>query len=93
MVKTFTVEDLINELSNYPPTMPVFFYDADKERDSCLQVLELNGPRLEPEDDGLIIPSTPYYCKGVSNIEQYWATHGMTPILCLREKTWQEEMK
>ena len=44
MAKTMTVEDLMSQLSVYPPNMPIFFYDIDKERDSCLEVLELAGP-------------------------------------------------
>ena len=90
MVKTMTVEDLMSQLSVYPPNMPIFFYDIDKERDSCLEVLELAGPYLDPDDDCSIRPTSPYYCKGVCNVEDYWQENGTTIFLCLREKTFRE---
>jgi hypothetical protein len=85
MTKTMTVEQLMQELAAYPPNLPVFFYDFDKERDSCLQKLELNGLRMDPDDGGMLTYHTPYYCKGRSAVEEYWAENGFCPILCLRE--------
>lgn len=82
----------MNILSTYPPHMPVFFYDVDKERDSMIEVVELAGPISDVEETGDISWSTPYYCKGVSNIEDHWQTNGMCPILCMREKTlWERK--
>ena len=92
MVKTMTIGELINILSIYPPHMPIFFYDADKERDSMIEVVELAGPISDVEETGDVSWSTPYYCKGVSNIEDHWQTNGMCPILCMREKTlWERK--
>jgi len=85
MAKTMTVAELTRALSEYPPDLPIFFYDFDKERDSCLQILELNGSRIEVDDGGYLKHHTPYYCKGYSSIEEYWAENGFCPILCLRE--------
>lgn len=92
MAKTMTVEELMSILSTYPGHMPIFFYDADKERDSMIEVVELAGPAMDVEETGDISWSTPYYCKGVSNIEEHWMMHGMCPILCMREKTlWERK--
>ena len=92
MAKTMTVEELMNILSTYPGHMPIFFYDADKERDSMIEVVELAGPAMDVEETGTISWNTPYYCKGVSNIEEYWMAHGMCPILCMREKSlWERK--
>lgn len=92
MAKTMTVEELMSILSTYPGHMPIFFYDADKERDSMIEVVELAGPISDVEETGDISWSTPYYCKGVSNIEDHWQTNGMCPILCMREKTlWERK--
>lgn len=92
MAKTMTVEELMNILSTYPGHMPIFFYDADKERDSMIEVVELAGPAMDVEETGTISWNTPYYCKGVSNIEEHWMAHGMCPILCMREKTlWERK--
>lgn len=85
MAKTMTVGELMDILSTHPPHVPIFFYDADKERDSCIEVVELNGPIKEPEETGDIVWGTPYYCKGVSHIEEHWKENGLCPILCLRE--------
>lgn len=43
MVKTMTAGELMKQLATFPPELPIFFYDMDKERDSCLEVLELAG--------------------------------------------------
>lgn len=92
MAKTMTVEGLMNILSTYPGHMPIFFYDADKERDSMIEVVELAGPAMDVEETGTISWNTPYYCKGVSNIEEHWMAHGMCPILCMREKSlWERK--
>lgn len=92
MAKTMTVEQVMNILSTYPGHMPIFFYDLDKERDSCIEVVELAGPRSDVEEGGDIVWGTPYYCKGNSNIEEHWGENGMCPILCMREKTaWERE--
>lgn len=92
MAKTMTVEELMNILSTYPGYMPIFFYDADKERDSMIEVVELAGPAMDVEETGTISWNTPYYCKGVSNIEEHWMAHGMCPILCMREKSlWERK--
>ena len=92
MAKTMTIGELINILSTYPDYMPVFFYDMDKERDSMIEVVELAGPTMDVEETGDISWSTPYYCKGVSNIEDHWQTNGMCSILCMREKTlWERK--
>ena len=90
MVKTMTAGELMKQLATFPPELPIFFYDMDKERDSCLEVLELAGPYLDPDDDCSIRPTSPYYCKGVCNVEDYWQENGTTIFLCLREKTFQE---
>lgn len=92
MAKTMTVGELMDILSVYPPHMPIFFYDADKERDSMVEVVELAGPISDVEETGDISWSTPYYCKGISNIEDHWQANGMCPILCMREKTlWERK--
>lgn len=92
MSKTMTVGELMDILSTHPPHVPIFFYDADKERDSMIEVVELAGPISDVEETGDISWSTPYYCKGVSNIEDHWQTNGMCPILCMREKTlWERQ--
>lgn len=92
MAKTMTIGELINILSAYPDYMPVFFYDMDKERDSMIEVVELAGPTMDVEETGDIFWNTPYYCKGVSNIEEYWMAHGTCPIVCMREKTlWERK--
>ena len=92
MIKTMTVEELMNILSTYPPTMPIFFYDIDKERDSNIEVVELAGPVSDIEETGDVSWHTPYYCKGVSNIEEHWQAYGMCPVLCMREQTlWEVE--
>lgn len=92
MAKTMTVGELMSILSTYPDYMPIFFYDADKERDSMIEVVELAGPAMDVEETGDISWNTPYYCKGVSNIEEHWMMHGMCPILCMREKTlWERK--
>ena len=90
MAKTMTVGELMKQLAVFPPELPIFFYDLDKERDSNLEVLELAGPQFDPDDGGNIIPSSPYYCKGVCNVEDYWQEHGNTIFLCLREQTYKE---
>lgn len=92
MSKTMTVGELMDILSTHPPHVPIFFYDADKERDSMIEVVELAGPISDVEETGDISWSTPYYCKGVSNIEDHWQINGMCPILCMREKTlWERQ--
>lgn len=92
MTKTMTVGELMNILSTYPSHIPVFFYGADKERDSDIEVVELAGPISDVEETGDISWSTPYYCKGVSHIEDHWQKNGMCPIICMREKTvWEVE--
>jgi len=92
MTKTMTVGELMEILSAYPPHMPVFFYDIDKEKDSNIELVELAGPHSNVEESGTISWHTPYYCKGESNIEEYWMHQGMCPILCMREKTlWEVE--
>lgn len=92
MAKTMTAGELMSILSTYPGHMPIFFYDADKERDSMVEVVELAGPAMDVEETGTISWNTPYYCKGVSNIEEHWMMHGMCPILCMREKTlWERK--
>ena len=90
MAKTMTVGELMKQLAVFPPELPIFFYDIDKERDSCLEVLELAGPYLDPDDDCSIRPTSPYYCKGVCNVEEYWRENGTTIFLCLREKNIEE---
>lgn len=87
MSKTMTVEELMNILSIYPPHIPIFFYDIDKQRDSMIEVVELAGPISDVEETEDISWNTPYYCKGISNIENHWQANGMCPILCMREKT------
>lgn len=93
MSKTMTVEELMNILSTYPPYMPIFFYDIDKQRDSIIEVVELAGPISDVEENGDISWNTPYYCKGISNIENHWQVNGMCPILCMREKTLYERQE
>ena len=56
MAKTMTVGELMKQLAAFPPELPIFFYDMDKERDSNLEVLELAGPQFDPDDEGNIIP-------------------------------------
>ena len=87
MAKTMTVRELIEILSAHPPHVPVFFYDIDKESDYNIELVELTGPYSDVEETGTISWHTPYYCKGKSNIEEYWMHQGMCPILCMREKT------
>lgn len=92
MAKTMTVEELMSVLSTYPGHVPVFFYNPDKERDSMIELVELAGPIIDPDDAGRLNWSTPYYCKGISNIEDHWHKYGTCPILCMREKTvWERE--
>ena len=67
MAKTMTVGELMKQLAVFPPELPIFFYDIDKERDSNLEVLELAGPQFDPDDGGNIIPSSPYYSVGYSS--------------------------
>ena len=90
MAKTMTAGELMKQLATFPPELPIFFYDMDKERDSCLEVLELAGPYLDPDDDGSIRPTSPYFCKGTCNVEDYWRENGTTIFLCLREKNIEE---
>lgn len=86
MSKTMTVGELVNILSTYPPHMPVFVYDYDKERDLAVEVVELAGPYLEPDECGIINLSTPYYCKGHSRVEEHWRNYKREPFICLRER-------
>lgn len=83
-MKTYTVEGMIEELKKYPPTLPIFYYDIDEEQDAPISIIELAGATLEPDDEGNLKQYSPYYCKGVSYIEDYWKSHGHTPILCFR---------
>lgn len=90
MHKVLTVGELIEELKKYPPTLPIFTYDADEEQDAPLQTVELAGPVFEVDDGGDIRPEAPYYCKGISYIDEYWKNHGYCPVLCLRNYFWEE---
>lgn len=92
-MKTMTVGELVAKLQEHPPHVPVFFYDFDKERDLAIEVVELAGPHLEPDECGIISDMSPYYCKGYSRIEEHWGREGKQPIICLREKTYMEERK
>lgn len=92
-MKTMTVGELIAKLQEHPLHVPVFVYDFDKERDLAIEVVELAGPHLEPDECGIISDMSPYYCKGYSRIEEHWGREGKQPIICLREKTYMEERK
>ena len=92
-MKTMTVDELIAKLQEHPPHVPVFVYDIDKERDLAIEVVELAGPHLEPDEYGIISDMSPYYCKGYSRIEEHWGREGKQPIICLREKTYREQKK
>lgn len=92
-MKTMTVGELVAKLQEHPPHVPVFVYDFDKERDLAIEVVELAGPHLEPDECGTISDMSPYYCKGYSRIEEHWSREGKQPIICLREKTYMEERK
>ena len=92
-MKTMTVGELIAKLQEHPPHVPVFVYDFDKERDLAIEVVELAGPHLEPDECGIISDMSPYYCKGYSRIEEHWGREGKQPIICLREKTYIEQKK
>ena len=92
-MKTMNVGELIAKLQEHPPHVPVFVYDIDKERDLAIEVVELAGPHLEPDECGIISDMSPYYCKGYSRIEEHWGREGKQPIICLREKTYREQKK
>ena len=92
-MKTMTVGELIAKLQEHPPHVSVFVYDIDKERDLAIEVVELAGPHLEPDECGIISDMSPYYCKGYSRIEEHWGREGKQPIICLREKTYREQKK
>ena len=84
-MKTLTVGELIEELKKIPPHVPIFTYDPDKQKDGCVEVVELSGPVLEPRDNGYLHQEVPHYCCGMSNVEMYWKQHGYCPVVYIRE--------
>ena len=83
-MKTYTVGELIEELKNIPPYVPVFGYSAMDEGDFPIQAVELTGPILEPDDTGIIRELVPHGCQADSYVEEYWNTHGKCPVVYIR---------
>lgn len=83
-MKTYTVGELIEELKKIPPYVPVFGYSMMDEGDFPVQVVELTGPILEPDDDGTIRGLIPHGCQGDSFVEEYWNAHGKGPVVYIR---------
>lgn len=84
------VKELIAELQKLPSDALVLIYNVDEEQDSHIEVVEARMPDVEIDGEFTFI-SSPHYCKGDSNAQEYWRSNGTAnPIVFLRNKYFRE---
>lgn len=93
-MSTISVRELIEKLQKCDPNALVVGYIESKEYELPIEVVEqfteeqIINRACEDMVDEDIYPSSPYYTKGYSAVEEHWSKMGKAPSVVYLRENW-----